>query len=492
VVGVVLAIASSVSAQSEDPSLQSRLKAHVTYLASPELEGRASGSQGVDKARDYIASQFEQIGLHPAGEDGYVTAFSAVTHAKPSRETTLQIGEHVLAQNVEFRPASFSGDVRFDAPAVFVGYGLSAPSIGYDDYAGVDVRGKVVIALSGAPAAHKTALVSGESAYLLSSASKAAVALSKGARALLLINDPRGHGVHPEQQADHLPLLRPTPALDGIAVGHLTEKAAVRTLASAEANLAGVQREIDATSTPQSRPLGLTIKGNLSLERQTSTLYNVQATLAATEPSSTEPSETNRVSKGPLIITAHYDGLGFGHAGSLSDEPGSIHPGADDNASGVAVLIELARALAAEPPESRRPILFAAPAGEELGLHGSRQLARTLMERSTPGMVVNFDMLGRLRDRQIRLAHGPDDTALRELVDSVSHKHGLSILAESLNARFSDHVSFVELGVRGLNITTGRHGDYHMPGDTLDKLNCTGLGRVHGFIEDTVRGLAAR
>jgi hypothetical protein len=489
-----------VSAQSIQPSSsQARLKAHTSYLASPELGGRANGSDGIDKARDYIAAQFEAIGLEPAGEDGYFTAFSAVTHAEPSRAVALQIDEHILAQGVEFSPASFSDDHRFDAQVVFVGYGLSAPSIGYDDYADVDVRDKIVVALSGAPAPHRDELTSGEAAYLLSPGSKAAVALSKGASALLLVNDPLGHGVHPEQQADQLPRLRPASALAGIAVGYLTEKAAVRALANTDVDLDVLQQKIDASATPQSRPLELTITGELSLERQTSTLYNI---LGRLPPSDTTATSNKPNTTAPIVITAHYDGLGLGHAGSLSDDPATLHPGADDNASGVAVLVELARALAEDSPDSHPPIIFGAPAGEELGLLGSRLMAHALADRyatgfttrpgltTSSGLAINFDMLGRLRDRKIRVAHPQTDTRVHTIVDDTATKHDLNAQHETVDARYSDHVSFVELGFRGVNITTGRHGDYHMPQDTLDKINWQGLSRVHRFIDDLVRGFA--
>jgi hypothetical protein len=489
---LLLLSTSSASAQvPKDPSLEDRLRAHATYLASPELGGRANGSEGIKKARDYIAAQFEQIGLVPAGEDGFFAAFSTVTHTKPSRATALQVGEHVLAEGVEFSPASFSGDVSFEAQAVFVGYGLSAPSFGYDDYAGVDVRDKVVIALSGAPAPHTDAITSGDAAYLLSPGSKAAVALANGARALLLVNDPRGHGVHPEQQADELPQLRPTPALAGISVGHLTKKAAARALASAEVELAGLQQKIDESGDPHSHSIDVRVKGNLSLERQTSTLYNVQASLPSTDNSPvTEEEPPSKDSKTPIVITAHYDGLGLGHAASLSDDAATLHPGADDNASGVAVLIEVARALAERPPDTRRPIIFAAPAGEELGLLGSRLLARTLAQRYVGGTAINFDMLGRLRDRNLQVARPKADTHVHRFVAKAATAHDLRTHPEALHARFTDHISFVDLGFQGLNITTGRHGDYHMPEDTLDKLNWEGMSRAHGFIEELVRSFA--
>lgn len=190
-------------------SAPERLEAHVTTLAAPEMEGRGNGSDGLLAARDYIAQEMADLGLEPAGDDGYLSPLEAVTHAEPSRSMSLAIGETVLASEVEFSPASFTDGGSFAAQAVFVGYGLSAPSVDYDDYDDVEVRDKVVIALTGAPAPHEQALKSDDRAYLLSAGSKAAVALAHGARALLLVNDPRGHGDRPEQAADELPRFAP-------------------------------------------------------------------------------------------------------------------------------------------------------------------------------------------------------------------------------------------------------------------------------------------
>jgi hypothetical protein len=472
---VVLGTSSPAIAQ----STQERLEEHVTTLAAPELEGRGNGSEGLDAARAYIVEQMQEIGLEPAGEDGYLSPLEAVVRSEPSRSVSLAIGEHVLAGDVEFAPASFSDDGSFEAEAVFVGYGLSAPSVGYDDYAGVDVRDKVVVALTGAPAGHAQALTSDERAYLLSAGSKAAVALANGARALLLVNDPRGHGDRPEQAADQLPTLRPALPLTGISAGYLSEKSATRILSEAGVDLAQLQRDIDGSGEPHSRSLEMTVRGDLTLDRTSATLYNIVGRIAGTSDALQKP----------IVVTAHYDGLGYGHAGSLSRQVPALHPGADDNASGVAVLLEVARALAATPPEARPPILFAAPVGEELGLRGSRRLARQLVDTYGGGTVVNFDMLGRLRERELKVAHGADN-ALVALLDAASSDAGLTIRAEALTKRFSDHVSFVELGFRGVNITSGRHADYHVPGDTLDKINWEGLAGANQFVEGLLRRLA--
>ncbi|MFP4596743.1 MAG: M28 family peptidase [Persicimonas sp.] len=476
---VVALCAAPAAAQS---SLQQRLEAHVTYLASSDLEGRGNGSQGLREARNYVAGQMEQIGLEPGGTDGYFSALEAVTRAELSRDLALEMGKQVLAEGVEFSPAAFSDGGDFAAEAVFVGYGLSAPLAGYDDYAGVDVDDKVVVALTGAPDDIERALDQREAGYLLSSGSKAAVASSFGARAIILVNDPRGHGEHSDQRPDKLSTLRPAPALEGISAAHLTARAAARAFSQVGVDLGELQRQIDRAGEPASLPLQLEVRGNLSIERQTSTIYNVVGLLPGAADASGEA----------LVATAHYDGLGFGHAGSLVDERASsghdkLHPGADDNASGVAVLLETARALVDDPPTDPRPVVFATPVGEELMLRGSRRLARQLVERFGGGTVVNLDMVGRLRDDTLHVAH---DEPLATITADASRQANLTVDTGRLEERFTDHIAFVDLGFRALNLTTGRHGDYHVPGDTIDKINWSGMVRVTRFLEQVLRDLS--
>jgi aminopeptidase YwaD len=461
-------------------SLEQRLRAHVVRLTAPKMQGRGNATEGLEGARDYIAAKMEEIGLEPAGTQGYLSPLEAVTRAAASRSSQLQIGDNVLAEAVEFRPASYSDSGRFSAEAVFVGYGLTDHSIGYDDYAGVDVRDKTVIALTGVPAEHEQSFTPSHRAYLATSWSKAAVAQAQGARAILFVNDPRGHGQRSDQRPDALASVRPVEALEGIAAGHVSRRACERVLANLDIDLEQLQQQIDRSGQPHSRSLGVEVSGELAIDRQRTTIYNVVGRL---------PGADNGAS--PVVMTAHYDGLGLGYGASLSEAVPSVHPGADDNASGVALLLESARSLVANPPANGRPIIFAAPAGEELGLRGSRRLARQVLDRHDAGLVVNLDMVGRLRDETLYVARNGGDEAVAQRLRRSAQSAGLQVQSEALQERFSDHISFVELGFGGMSITTGRHADYHVPGDTIDKIDWSGLVRVTMFINDLVRSLAA-
>ena len=475
VLGVLVLTASTAHAQ---PSLDERLESHVRYLASSDLEGRGNDTAGLRQARDYVVATMQRVGLEPAGSDGFVSPVEVITRAKASDDNYLKVGKRVLTQGVEFSASSYSDAGAFKAPAVFVGYGLSAPSVGYDDYAGRDVRGKVVVAMTGAPARHRRALRSDRRRYLLGTASKAAVALAHGARALLLVNDPRSYGDRSHQRVDKLPEFNPFVPLEGLGVARLTEQAGRRVLAAAGIDLPNVQRRIDQSGEPHSRALDVRVRGELAVERSRGTVYNCVGLLPGTEG----------VSGPPLVLSAHYDGLGYGHAGSLSKHTPALHPGADDNASGVALLLELARALAERAPEPRRPILFVAPAAEELALRGSRRLARELLERFEPGVLINMDMVGHLHQKQLHVGAPASD--LQQMIEAQANDADLRLALESPTRRFTDHVAFAELGFQPIHITTGHHAHYHMPSDTPEELHWDGMVRVYKFVEGLVRRLA--
>ncbi|MBA2662471.1 MAG: M20/M25/M40 family metallo-hydrolase [Bradymonadaceae bacterium] len=467
-------------AHAQDPA---RLRADVEYLASEALEGRASGTPGADAALAHIAAKMKAIGLEPAGTDGYLMPMQAATHVGAGPTASLRIGERVLAAGVEYRPAGFSDDVAFDDEVVFAGYGLSMPALGYDDYAGLDVQKRVVLVFSGAPA-HLDAGLEPIHHHQLSSEAKAALALAMGARALLIVNAPSHHGSNAGQRPDALYAMRPALALQGIGVAHLTARAAHSLFPTTDNKLEELQASIDAAQRPASRPLAIRAQGTLDVQRRITTIYNVVGKLPTKAKSS----------GAPVILGAHYDGLGHGHYGSFSTAGHEIHPGADDNASGIAVLLETARQLSARPPKKGfAPIYFVALAGEEIGLRGARHMAHHLRTQSAPAdaIFVNMDMVGRLRPEGLNAATSQADTSLHTLLHATANRHRLALLLEPLHARHSDHTAFFEAGFTALNLTTGRHGDYHMPTDTIERINWAGLTAVARFVEALVRALAA-
>ena len=338
------------------------------------------------------------------------------------------------------------------------------------------MNGDVVLVLSGPPDAFESEFDSDPNAYLSSPKSKAAVALAMGAKALIIINDPRDYGDSATQKPDALPEFWPWHSLEGMPTAYLTKRAGQAVLGE---RLDELRNSMAGNPEAARGPLDIAASGNLSLRRTTETLYNVVGRL----PSS--PSEGE-----PLVIGAHYDGLGLGEPGSLvrgvhADTP-QFHPGADDNASGIAVLIEAAHTLTAKTFQPKRPVYFAALVSEELGMRGSRVLAGELQRKHAAGTMVNMDMVGRLEDRTLYAALSDDSTDLSSALQAAAVRHGIRLRVEALQDRRSDHISFYEVGWHAVGLSTGRHVDYHMPSDTPAKINFEGLGQVQAFLVDVV------
>jgi hypothetical protein len=403
-----------------------------------------------------------------------------VIDATPSRDVELRLDGQVLAQKHQYEVAGFSGDGPFDGAVVFAGFGISAPALGWDDYAGLDVRGDVVVVLTGAPAPNQMTLDAVTDQHLSTPQSKAAVALAKGATAAIIVNDPEDFGDSSDQRPDVLPEFWPAHELEGISVARTTARTATDVLGPDFT----ARRDALRTSPKDARgPLGTTASGNLTLERETRTLHNLVGRLPGSPESGL-----------PLIIGAHYDGLGLGEPGSLVDrdeiDVDQLHPGADDNASGVAVMLEVASTLADARLTTNRPVFFAALVSEELGMRGSRVMAGRMRRAYPPGTMINMDMVGRMEDRTLHAAMGEQAGRLSRAVESAAATHQVVLKVEDIRDRRSDHVSFAEAGYDTVSLSTGRHVDYHMPTDTPDQLNAQGMARVHDLLAAVVRELA--
>lgn len=448
--GAIVAIALTILSASLSAStpVESRLTRHVAALTQPELEGRASDTPGAEKARTYIKKAFSDAGLTPAGQD--VWSVSVPSVKSMAVNATFEVAGSVLASGVEFSVAGFSDEVEISQRPVFAGYGLSTPEFDHDDYASVDVRGRIVVAMTGAPAPVESR-VQKATPHLLSAESKAAVALSRGAVALVLINDPRSYGDDPSQRDDRLAAVQAQRALEGIAVVRLPSRVGARVVE----DLAERQRLIDAGQAA-SPDLADTWSLEVKLDRTWGTAESVVGKLGSDD--------------GPLIVIgAHYDGLGE----QQMDGQRFTYEGADDNASGVAVLIELARELVRRRPEAR--VYVVSTDAEERGLLGARSVASFLREREGAGLYINMDMVGRMRDAL-------EVYAPRSLSSRVEGRAGVSIRFQQEGDSTSDHLAFRDAGFDVIHVTTGRHADYHQVTDTVDKLDFSGMARTLGFM----------
>jgi hypothetical protein len=469
------ALAAAVSLLGAERIDPQRYLEHIKYLASPELKGRGSGTPELDKAAEYIARQFRLVGLTAPARGGYYQPFPMTTSARLGRSNRLAYSQgairHELKLDEDFRPLSFSASGRIEGPVVFVGYGISAPEYGYDDYAGVDVRDKLVLMLRHEPQEFDENSVFGGKVYTSHSQfeSKAVNAKFRGARAVLFVSDRHNHS----GEEDTLEKFSGSvgPAGPGIPFVQVKASVAEQWLALAGSSLEALGKSIDQDMKPRSfaLPESLRVHLEVDVEKEVRTVRNVLGYL----PGATAEH---------LIIGAHYDHLGLGYQFSMAPSmAGTPHLGADDNASGTAGLIELARWFASRP-RARRGILFVAFAGEEHGLLGSNFYANNpVLPLKDAVAMINMDMIGRPRDNKVYVGGVGTGTGFRALLEQLNGNGSSRLqldLSESGGYGSSDHYSFTPKQVPVLFFFSGLHSDYHKPSDTWDKIDAPAAARL--------------
>ena len=474
-----------------------RLLAHIRFLSSDEMKGRDNGSPELERAADYIAAQFKEAGLQPAGDDGsWFQSFElqvGLTVGKDNRLIIERQGRRVsLTLGDSYYPLAAPISENAGAPSttlddlavVFAGYGLAVPTLGYDDYAGVDVANKVALIFSHEPQERdaNSRLNGARPMPQTTLQAKASLARSHGARALLVVSDPthqRDEGQYSLFKADPEAERLPIPVLR-------LRRDEMKPLLDAW-ELDAVAAQIDRDLKPRSRPLaGGTVTYVESLSRTRRNVRNVVGVLPGSDPEK---------SKEAVVIGAHYDHVGLGGRLSVTPEiTGQIHNGADDNASGTAAIMEMAKTAVTQRTRFPRTLVFVAFAGEERGLLGSAHYTTTppIPMASTIGMV-NLDMVGR--------ANGSVDISGLELSPSMEADlraaadaagEGLRIRREGPGAGRSDDSSFIARRVPAINFFTGFHTDYHRPGDDWDKIDTRGVSRVAALALELAARLAAR
>ena len=448
------------------PAVRSdRWLADVKYLAGDELKGRGNGTPELDLAADYIAAQFREAGLKPLGSS-YFQPFDAVVGADFGQSNGLALlsPEAVSYRlNQDFIPLGFSDSSEQTGALAFVGYGISAPEYDYDDYAGIDVSGKIVLVLRHEPQEEDDNSVfrGKQTTRHAELVSKAINARSHGAAAMLLVNDPVPHS------GDRLLSFGSVrgPSNVGIPVFHVKQSVAAGWMAQANKKLEDLQKEIDRDLSNRSfvLPASLQLKVRADVQHRQRSLRNVIGYLPGNDPV---------LSKEVIVIGAHYDHLGLGEQDSLAPaSAGQIHNGADDNASGTAGLLELARLFSAEPTRLRRSVLLMAFAGEELGLLGSAYyVEQPLLPVDRVIAMLNLDMIGRVRDQKLYVGGVGTSPGFRQLVQQENQELGFRLDFSDSGYEASDHMSFTRKQVPVMFFFSGLHGDYHKPSDTWDKV----------------------
>jgi Zn-dependent M28 family amino/carboxypeptidase len=454
----------------------------VKYLASPEMKGRATGSPELEKAAKWIEARFREFGLKPAGKS-YLQPFPVTTEAALGKSNELRITENgrktTLKCPGDFVPFNFSSSGKVLGGVVFAGYGISAPEYRYDDYEGLDVKGKIVVVLRHEPqegddkSVFEGKILTRHAQF----ANKAANARMHGAAAVILVNDRANH----PDAADELEKfgVAAGPNNAGIPFVQVKETLVETWFSEAGRNLADTEKGIDRDLKPQSFafPDSVKVEATVDVTRAVKTVHNVAAYL---------PGETGEY----VIIGAHYDHLGLGGQYSLApSQTGTVHPGADDNASGTAGVIELARWFSKQPKQ-KRGILFLTFAGEELGLLGSAYYVdHPLLPLDQAVAMINLDMIGRMRDKMY-IGGSASGTTLRPMLQQMLPKYDLKVdYSAGASEGSSDHTSFTSKQVPALFFFSGLHADYHKPSDTADKIDGPASARLLALVGDVAETL---
>ena len=430
------------------------LRRTVTFLAAPEQEGRGVGTAGFERASRFMEAKMRALHLEPLGDDGgYRQHFRVETGVGIDPATRIAVDGGALKIGVDATPFGFSDDGSIHGcRLIAVGHGISAPELHHDDYSGKDVRGACVIAIAHEPGERdaKSPFRAPGALRYRDARYKAMNAREHGAKAILIVNDADQH-----EGADALPRLRR---------GAVAARAGI--LAIAVTSALGLEK----------RPG--TIDLDVKLKSRSAATWNLVGRVAG-------------ASKEHVVIGAHLDHLGFGDGNSLSpDSIGKVHPGADDNASGSAAILEIARELAADRHPKRR-VVVALFSGEELGLLGSAHfVAHPPVALDSIAAMLNLDMVGRLGPRGITVMGIATAHGLKAIVTKAgAADRALRVTTGGDGYGPSDHTSFYAKGIPVLFLFTGAHADYHRITDTADKIAYGGLVRVARFATRIARAL---
>ncbi|MDR3749158.1 MAG: M28 family peptidase [Acidobacteriota bacterium] len=486
--GVLAAILSlSLLASAAVPSIgavdPARYLNDIRTLAAPDMEGRGAGTKGLDKASRYIEKRYKGLGLQPAGTNGYLQPFTVTTGAKLRSDNSLtqaiNAKKEGLLVNQDFEPMSFSSSGSFSGRVVFVGYGASADEFQYDDYAGVDVKDKIVVVLRYEPEIFGEK--SGKQGLTQHSQliTKAINARNHGAEAVVLVSGKLADG-----EEDTLMRFGGVsgPQDVGILLLQVKNRVAEGWFKSAGKSLTDVQQQINHLGKPDSFmfPDALQLSVKIDIEQTHAKVDNVLAYL---------PGKTDEY----IILGAHYDHLGRGDSNSLApSQIGQIHPGADDNASGTAGVLELARLFAPMKGQLQRGILFMSFSGEELGLLGSAEWVKNPTRPLDKCVaMLNMDMIGRIKDNKVYIGGVGTGSTFKSILEEAQKKTEFKIEYSAGGYSASDHTSFVSKKIPVLFFFSGLHSDYHKPSDTWDKINAPSAAQLLDLVGNVAVQLAS-
>ncbi|HBQ82062.1 MAG TPA: hypothetical protein DD745_04190 [Bacteroidales bacterium] len=469
--GIILMalLLSSCAATKNAEVTEEELQEHIEYLASDNLQGRLTGTEGDSLAAEYIKNELALYGFQPLEGDGF-QRFRVTKRILPGENNKLTFGGKNYLSEKDFIPMGFSSDGELTAEVIFAGYGfnISTDSIRWNDYSGLDVKGKWVMILRADPEVANT-----RSLYIPFSGDrdKALLAKDMGAAGVLLVAGPAS------DDQDIFESLNKNDFSVGIPVLRIKRNVADEILSKSMAKISALEKKLNDSRKPFRLSTGVTLTGYAEIVREEAITRNVAMIL---------PGSDARLKDEYIIIGAHFDHLGTGGPGSSSravDTTG-VHYGADDNASGVAMMLELAEKFSNTKGSHNRSIICIGFTGEEMGLLGSKYYAENpLVDLKKVNAMINLDMVGRLRETNVLQISGVGTAeGFKDIVYSVSDTSVIKLALSEEGYGPSDHSSFYGKNIPVLFYSTGAHLDYHTPHDVADSINYNGMISVSSLV----------
>lgn len=461
----------------ENPEITIKeLDNHIQYLASDSLKGRYPGTEESKIAANYIKYNFVKGGAELMGDNGF-QKFEVVTAITAGDNNSMQFDEKQGELNVDFAPFAYTKNISLDAEVVFVGYGFSIDTdeIKWNDYAAVDVKDKWALILMGDPEADDP---SSTFAKYAGERDKVITAKDNGAAGVLFVNGPQ------YDKGDKLIGLNfdKTRSNAGISVIHIKRKFADAFL---ENNTIGeLEKQLNENHSPVSFATGKMLNATTDVKQKKVETENVLAFI-----------EGNELKDEIIVLGAHWDHLGMGgpNSGSRMPDTVAVHYGADDNASGVAGIIEIAEKLAQEK-KLKRSVLVMAFGAEEMGLLGSNYFAENaLFKLEQLKAMVNVDMIGRLKDDHSLMIGGTGTSPEAEdILNSLNTDSTFAINMQTEGFGSSDHAAFYAKDVPVFFLSSGAHDDYHTPFDHPDRINLEGAKSIADYTYSLMLNLINR
>src|SRR5262245_27808675 len=456
-------------------------RARLAALCAESMAGRAAGSRGGDLAIEYLMREFWQLGLEPFGpalrQDFLAPAAPPECGSATSLRAAVGACAEAFTAGTDYVPFPFSPDGRFDGEVVFAGHGLVVPELGIDDFAQLDCKGRVVVVLRGGPRWRDGKAPVRAHVAQLSFAAKVQNAAARGAVAVVLVDRHGDAGAELTAST-----VRAAIGSAAVPLVWLDRAAVVRCLG--DDWLVRAQKALDAGAAPPPLPERMTLQGEVALRRQPPRgTANVLACV---------PGRDSKLGREWIVVGAHHDHIGHGEFGSLGvgAEIGRVHPGADDNASGVAAVLELARRARAAGPR-RRGVVFAAFGAEELGQAGSRWFLDHLPSGAEVAAMIDLDMIGRASSSKLAVyGAGSADCFAAAITAARRVDPEFALAVRDRTSYRSDQWAFLERRVPALLFTTGLHDQYHRPGDVPELIEVDAALRAVGVVEQLVAGLA--